>query len=66
MDLELEIQFLVVKTIHGSQFGDTFYGTDDYEKFFANGGDNILNMGVGEDKVLYLLEEENQQIIQLL
>ena len=25
-----------VITIHGSRFGDTFYGTDNYEKFFAN------------------------------
>jgi hypothetical protein len=42
-----------VITIHGSGFGDTFYGTDNYEKFFANGGDNILNMGVGNDRISY-------------
>src|SRR6056300_329177 len=42
-----------VITIHGSGFGDTFYGTDNYEKFFANGGDNILNMGIGDDMVSY-------------
>jgi len=42
-----------VSTIHGSGFGDTFYGTDNYEKFFANGGNNILNMGVGNDRISY-------------
>ena len=42
-----------VSTIHGSRFGDKFYGTDNYEKFFANGGNNILNMGVGNDRISY-------------
>ena len=42
-----------VSTIHGSRFGDTFYGTDNYEKFFANRGNNILNMGGGDDLVSY-------------
>ena len=42
------------RDIAGSPFGGSFYGTDDYEKFAVNGGDNILNMGIGEDKVLYL------------
>ena len=42
-----------VEVIHGSRFGDTFYGTENYEKFFANGGDNILNMGGGDDRVSY-------------
>ena len=42
-----------VEVIHGSRFGDTFYGTENYEKFFANGGNNILNMGCGDDLVSY-------------
>ena len=42
-----------IETIHGTRFGDTFYGTENYEKFFANGGDNILNMGGGDDRVSY-------------
>ena len=42
-----------VEVIHGSRFGDTFYGTENYEKFFANGGNNILNMGGGDDLVSY-------------
>jgi len=42
-----------VRTIHGSRFGDTFYGTDDFEEFFVKGGNNILNMGIGNDKIRY-------------
>ena len=42
-----------VKTVHGTRFGDTFYGTDDFEEFFVNGGNNILNMGIGDDKIMY-------------
>ena len=42
-----------VITIHGSSHGDTFYGTDSYEKFFANGGNNTLDMGGGDDRVSY-------------
>jgi len=42
-----------VEVIHGSRFGDTFYGTENYEKFFANGGNNTLNMGGGDDLVSY-------------
>ena len=42
-----------VEVIHGSRFGDTFYGTENYERFFANGGNNILNMGGGDDLVSY-------------
>jgi hypothetical protein len=42
-----------IATIHGSRFGDTFYGTDDYEKFFVNGGNNTLNMGIGDDRISY-------------
>ena len=42
-----------VITIHGSRFGDTFYGTENYEKFFANGGNNTLNMGGGDDRISY-------------
>ena len=42
-----------IETIHGTPFGDTFYGTENYEKFFVNGGDNILNMGGGDDRVSY-------------
>ena len=42
-----------VITIHGSSHGDTFYGTESYEKFFANGGNNTLDMGGGDDRVSY-------------
>ena len=42
-----------VQTIHGSSYGDTFYGTENYEKFFANGGNNTLYMGGGDDVVSY-------------
>ena len=42
-----------IETIHGSPHGDTFYGTENYEKFFANGGNNTLNMGGGDDLVSY-------------
>ena len=41
-----------VTTIHGSRFGDTFYGTANYEKFFANGGNNTIDGGDGEDKLI--------------
>ena len=42
-----------VATIHGSRFGDTIYGTENYEKFFANGGNNIFYGGGGGDKLTY-------------
>ena len=42
-----------VETIHGSGKGDIFYGTSGYEKYFSIGGDNILYMGGGDDKVSY-------------
>ena len=42
-----------IVTIHGSRFGDTIYGTENYERFFANGGDNIFNGGGGDDKISY-------------
>ena len=42
-----------VQTIHGSSYGDTFYGTENYERFFANGGNNTLYMGGGDDVVSY-------------
>ena len=42
-----------VTTIHGSRFGDTFYGTANYEKFFANGGNNTIDGGGGSDRVSY-------------
>ena len=42
-----------VRTVHGSRFGDTFYGTDNFEEFFVNGGNNTLNMGIGDDKIRY-------------
>ena len=42
-----------VTTIHGSRFGDTFYGTANYEKFFANGGNNTIDGGGGSDIVSY-------------
>ena len=42
-----------IATIHGSRFGDTVYGTENYERFFANGGDNIFHGGGGGDKLSY-------------
>ena len=42
-----------IVTIHGSSFGDTIYGTENFERFFANGGDNIFNGGGGGDKIAY-------------
>ena len=42
-----------IETIHGSSHGDIFYGTENYEKFFVNGGNNTLNMGGGNDQVIY-------------
>jgi hypothetical protein len=42
-----------IVTIHGSRFGDTVYGTENFEKFFANGGDNIFIGGGGGDKITY-------------
>ena len=42
-----------IVTIHGSRFGDTIYGTENFERFFANGGDNIFNGGGGDDKIAY-------------
>ena len=38
-----------IVTIHGSSFGDTIYGTENFERFFANGGDNFFNGGGGVD-----------------
>ena len=42
-----------IVTIHGSSFGDTIYGTENFERFFANGGDNFFNGGGGDDKIAY-------------
>mgnify|MGYP001338749861 CR=1 FL=1 len=42
-----------IATIHGSRFGDTVYGTESYERFFANGGDNFFYGGGGGDKISY-------------
>ncbi len=42
-----------IQTIHGSGKGDIFYGTSEYEKYFSIGGDNILYMGGGDDRVSY-------------
>ena len=42
-----------IATIHGSSFGDTVYGTESYERFFANGGDNFFYGGGGGDKISY-------------
>ncbi|MDC0071402.1 FG-GAP-like repeat-containing protein [Rhodobiaceae bacterium] len=42
-----------IVTIHGSSFGDTIYGTENFERFFANGGDNFFNGGGGGDKIAY-------------
>ena len=55
-----------VEVIHGSRFGDTFYGTENYEKFFANGGDNILNMGGGDDRVSYASGNSKDYTITLV
>ena len=42
-----------VATVHGSGFGDTIFGTASTENFFANGGNNIIDGGGGEDTVSY-------------
>jgi Ca2+-binding RTX toxin-like protein len=42
-----------IETIHGSSHGDIFYGTENYEMFFVNGGNNTLSMGMGNDVVAY-------------
>ena len=42
-----------IETVHGTRFGDTFYGTENYERFFANGGNNTIDGGGGSDKVSY-------------
>mgnify|MGYP005688313611 FL=1 len=42
-----------IQTIHGSGKGDIFYGTSGYEKYFSIGGDNVLYMGGGDDRVSY-------------
>jgi len=55
-----------IETIHGTSFGDTFYGTENYEKFFANGGDNILNMGGGDDRVSYASGNSKDYTITLV
>ena len=55
-----------VEVIHGSRFGDTFYGTENYEKFFANGGNNILNMGGGDDLVSYANGNSKDYIVTLV
>ena len=55
-----------IETIHGTSFGDTFYGTENYEKFFANGGNNILNMGGGDDRVSYASGNSKDYTITLV
>ena len=57
---------IIIETIHGTRFGDTFYGTENYEKFFANGGDNILNMGGGDDRVSYASGNSKDYTITLV
>ena len=42
-----------VATVHGSGFGDTIFGTASTENFFANGGNNVIDGGGGEDTVSY-------------
>ena len=42
-----------IETVHGTRFGDTFYGTENYERFFANGGNNTIDGGGGSDRVSY-------------
>jgi len=55
-----------VETIHGSGKGDIFYGTSRYEKYFAIGGDNILYMGGGDDKVSYPAGNSEDYTISLV
>ena len=55
-----------VETIHGSGKGDIFYGTSKYEKYFAIGGDNILYMGGGDDKVSYPAGNSEDYTISLV
>jgi len=42
-----------VETIHGSSFGDTMYGSENYEKYFVNGGNNTIDGGGGNDRATY-------------
>ena len=41
-----------VETIHGSAFGDTVYGSENYERYFVNGGNNTDGDG-GYDRASY-------------
>ncbi len=42
-----------IETIHGTSFGDTVYGSENYERYFANGGNNTIDGGGGGDRVTY-------------
>jgi len=55
-----------IETIHSSSHGDTFYGTENYERFFANGGNNILNMGGGDDRVSYAKGDSKDYTVTLV
>ena len=42
-----------IETIHGTSFGDTIYGSENYERYFVNGGNNTINSGGGGDRASY-------------
>ena len=42
-----------VETIHGSAFGDTIYGSENYERYFVNGGNNTIDGDGGYDRASY-------------
>ena len=55
-----------IQTIHGSGKGDTFFGTHEYERYFANGGNNILYMGGGDDRVSYAAGNSKDYTVSLV
>ena len=42
-----------IETIHGSRFGDTIYGSENYERYFVNGGNNTIDGDGGYDRASY-------------
>ena len=42
-----------IETIHGSRFGDTIYGSENYERYFVNGGNNTIVGDRGYDRASY-------------
>ena len=51
-----------IETIHGSSFGDTIYGSENYERYFVNGGNNTIEE-MGDTIEHPMLPEEVHQLI---